>query len=624
MKKTVAFILLVMSLILAFTACGKKNKDDVTENPGTEDNVPENPGTNDPGPAVVTYTVTWVDENGQTLTTQTVNEGTVPAYTYNVQDTAEWDYTFNGWASVAGGEALSAIPAATANATYYALVSAVKQVYTVSFNTLGGSVVESQSVEYGSKATQPENPTLDGHRFVGWSTSQNEVVEVDFEQAITGNAVYYAVWNETIDIKGLLSALLNGYQLNPYEYLPEAMRLDYSANLVDAEDIVTDYSSFVNVSDISYGFGEQWYMVLENINQSMTFFNALTVVESLSASSITAFNNYFDKNPQDTANYEFENGSYNITINFDGEVIYYVVEYTANLPVIGEVTAQIALAMIAETGEKSVRIQLGDANALAYTVRENSYDFAIRYLGVRRAMFSVARDSEGNVSGKIYEYLTVSSLETSSAAEFYITDQYVSVVGNKADGLIGFSNTICELYDVNSGKMLGYEVNEVAEKLGITVNFDTLWFTLDMVDGINSIKYVAATDSSAAKLYVNGLGKEWAYKTVGGFSLASFSRRYDIEFRTQYVTSYDPTTKEYTVHKIQVPMLFVQEEYFDTLTDDIKAENKNVNASVAIADLALEQLMNDYETLIPVFVENKELYTVELILAYIGEKIKFD
>ena len=612
MKKTVALILLVMSLILAFTACGKKNKDDVTENPGTNDPKPE---------PVVTYTVSWLDENGQTLTTQTVNEGTVPAYTYNVQDTAEWDYTFNGWAATAGGEVLSEIPAATANATYHALVSAVKQVYTVSFNTLGGSEIASQSVEYGNKATQPEDPTFDGHRFVGWSTSQNEVIEADFEQAITGNTVYFAVWNETVDIKVLLSALLSSYELNPYEYLPEAMRLDYSANLVDAEDIVTDYSSFVNISDISYGFGEQWYMVLTNIDQSMVFFNALTVVESLSASSITAFNNYFDKNPQDTANYKFENGEYNITIKYDGEIIYYVVEYTDNIPVIGEVTAQIALAMVEETGEKSVRIQLGDANALAYTVRENSYDFAIKYLGVRRAMFSVARDEYGNVSGKIYEHLTVSSLETSNAADFYITEDYVSVVGNKADGLLGFSNTICELYDVNTGKMLGYEVNEVVEKLGITINFDTLWFTLDMVDGINSIKYVAATNSSAAKLYVNGLSKEWASKTVGGIN---FSRRYDIEFRTQYVTSYDPATQEYTVHQIQVPMLFVQEDYYETLADDIKSENKNVTGvEVGISDADLEQLLYDYENLVPVFNENKEIFTVELILAYIGKKIKF-
>ena len=172
--------------------------------------------------------------------------------------------------------------------------------------------------------------------------------------------------------------------------------------------------------------------------------------------------------------------------------------------------------------------------------------------------------------------------------------------------------------------MLGYEVNEVAEKLGVTVNFDTLWFTLDMVDGINSIKYVAATDSSAAKLYVNGLSKEWAYKTVGGFNLASFSRRYDIEFRTQYVTSYDPTTQEYTVHQVQVPMLFVQEDYYETLADDIKAENKNVtNVQVDISSADLDQLLYDYEVLVPVFNENKNIFTVELILAYIGEKITF-
>jgi hypothetical protein len=33
--------------------------------------------------------------------------------------------------------------------------------------------------------------------------------------------------------------------------------------------------------------------------------------------------------------------------------------------------------------------------------------------------------------------------------------------------------------------------------------------------------------------------------------------------------------------------------------------------------------MNAYAELVPVFVENKELLTVDLILAYIGEKIIF-
>ena len=618
MKKTALLALFAVSLSLAFVACGK---DDAGATSTPEGNNSTTISTSEV--EEVSYTITWVNEKGNVLATESVKEGETPSYTYNVQDTAEWDYTFNGWSTSADGEALGVIPTVTADATYYALVSAVKQVYTVTFNTLGGSAVAAQSVEYGSKATLPEEPSYEGYRFVGWSSSQDKVVEVDFEKAITGNTEYFAVWNEIVDIKGLLSTLLNGYELNPYEYLPETVRLDYSANLVNPGDVVTDYSKFVNVSNITYGFGEQWYMVLNNIDQSMLFFNALTVVETISAGSITAFNNYFDSNPQDTAHYEFEDSSYNITIKYDGEILYYVVDYTANLPVVGEVTAQIAMSMVSETGEKSVRIQLGDANALAYTIKENSYDFAVKYLGVRRAMFSIARDEEGNVSGKIYEYLTVSSIETASAADFYITNDYLSVVGNKADGLVGFANTICELYDVETGKMIGYEVNEKAEKLGITVNFDTLWFNLSDVNGITSVKYVAATQNSASKLYVNGLSQEWESKTVGGFTATSFSRRFDIEFRTQYVTSYDSATKEYTVHTVQVPMLFIQEDYYDTHTDDIRSANANVNAVVAVSNADRSQLINDYEELVPVFVENKDIFTVEVILAYIGEKIIF-
>lgn len=600
MKKIMILVLTVLSAMFVLIACNS------TETPEAETKA---------------YTITWVDEKGNTLLTESVKEGETPSYTYNVQDTAEWDYTLNGWSTSKTGEVLGTIPNATANATYYAIVSSVKQVYTVSFNTLGGNSVESQTIEYGKKIVAPEIPVYEGHRFMGWSSSQNEFVEVDFEKAITGNTEYFAVWNELLDIKSLLVSLLNGYKLNPYEYIPEAMRLDYSANLVSPENIVTDYSDFVNISDITYGFGEQWHMVLSNIDQSMLFFNALTVVETVSSSSITAFNNYFDQNPADTAHYTFENGIYNITIKFDGEVLYYVIDYTANIPTVGDVTAQIAMAMIAETGEKSVRIQLGDANALAYTVRENSYEFAIKYLGVRRAMFSIARDDNGDISGKIYEYITVSSVEIASSAEFYITNSYASIVGNKADGLVGFSNTIYELYNTNTGKMLGYEVNETAEKLGVTVNFDTLWFNLKNVDGINSIKYVAATQNNSAMLYVNGLSEEWKSKTVGGFSLASFSRRFDIEFRTQYVTSYDPTAEKYTVHKIQVPMLFIQEDYYDSHTDDIKSANKNVIATVTVSEKDRTQLTSNYDEFVPVFVENKEIFTVELILAYIGDKI---
>ena len=508
---------------------------------------------------------------------------------------------------------LSSIPAATENATYYAVVSAVKQTYTVTFNSVGGSAVASQPVEYGGTATMPENPKKDGFKFSGWSTSATEAVAVDFDAPITGNVEYFATWNEVVDVKALLSALLSGYQCNPYYYIPEAMRMDYSANLVDPDDIVNSYSSSVNVSDITYGFGEQWFMVLDNLQQTKAFFNVLSVVETLSTTSITAFNNYFDKNPANTAHHEFTTGIYNVTIDFDGEIIYYVLDYTTNVPVFGEQTIQIALAMYVESGDRVVRIQAGDANALTYTITENSYTFAIKYLGVRRALFTITSDGEGNVSGTINEFLGVGSAMISSAADFYITEDYVTVVGNKASGMVLFTGYICELYSTETGKMCGYEVKETLSK----VEYDTLWFTLDDIYGFNTIRYQEESGSTDAAFFLNGSSTAWkAKKNI-------LTRRFDIEFRTQYVYSYDPTTDEYTVHEIQVPMLFVQEDNYDTLIDDVKSTNK-IDISVNVSDDDLNQLLADYSALIPVFIEHKDLITPEIIVAYIGEKVTFE
>ncbi len=564
------------------------------------------------------YTIQWIDENGNMLLSESIEEGEVPSYSYIVADTAEWDYSMNGWAAAANGEVLAAIPAATKDAIYYARVSAVKQKYTVTFNSNGGSVVSSQIVEYGNKATLPEEPIYEGHRFVGWSLDTDGSNKVDFDKAITANVEYFAIWNEIVDIKGLLSTLLNGYELNPYSYIPNSMMADFSANLVDEDKLVSDYSNFVNVSNINYGHGEQWHMVLDNLNQSKMFFNVLSVLEGLSTISIASFNNYFDSNPSDTAHHEFASGVYNVTINFEDGIMAYVLNYTAELPVLGKETVQIALTMDAETSEKTVRIQLGDANALVYKVYENSYEFAIKYLGVRRAMFSVKRDDDGAVSGRIYEYLTVESVEVASAAEFFITEDYVSVVGNKASGLIGFTGYICELYNTDNGKMLGYEVQETLS----AIVYNTLWFNLGDVSGINTLKYLEKDGDTPAKIYVNGSTDAWKTKKVGGIGAKMLSRRFDIEFRTQYVYSYDSDAEKYIEHKIEVPMIFVQEENYNTFIDDVEATN-DVTLSVKLEAVHLDTLILNYDELIPVFVGNKDLITSEIIVAYIGDKLTF-
>ncbi len=419
----------------------------------------------------------------------------------------------------------------------------------------------------------------------------------------------------TNKIIALLRELLEDYECNPYAFIPEAMLPAYEENLVELGDCVTDYSKFVDVSDIvSGGFGEQWKMVLDNLTESMRFFNTLSVVEGVATTSVSVFQNYLDENPAQTAQHSFMSGIYSVTIHYDGETISYILDYT-----VGGVATQIAMEMDEESKEKNVRIQLGDANALTYNISDDAYEFAIKYLGVRRAYFSVAKDEDGNVEGHINEFLTVSGVGIKSAADFYITEDYVSVVGNKAGGMIGFTGYINELYGTESGRMIGYEVREELS----SIVYNTLWFDLKDYSGITSIKYREESGDTAAAFFVNGKNTEWASKKVGGLSLKALSRRFDIEFRTQYFYTYDAQNDKYLELAVKVPMLFVQEEYVDDISKNVKDTN-GVDGGLTVSVASFDKLLSDYDTLVDIFIENKETVTEEFIISYIGDKKTFE
>ena len=616
-KKLLVLLLAGFGAIFSFAACGENTPDNSSS--------PTPPASSDSSSSEdpeVTYTITFKDENGNTLATKEVAEGAQPDYTYVKNDTAEWDYTVLGWSATQDGEVLSALPIASENTTYYAKVSKQKQVYTVNYVS-NGEIIETATLEYGSVLGELPTPTLDGHKFVAWCTEETLSTPVPENATVTGNVNYYAKWNEVLDVKALLKKLLSDYDANPYSYIPETMTGMYSQNLINPNQIISDYSANVQVSQmLTGGFGEQWNMVLSNLSQSMTFFNSLTVIESVAASSITAFNNYFDSNPSDTAHHTFLTGIYSVTVNFDGEKIAYVLDYTANIPLLGEQTVQIYMDMNLSGAERHTRIQLGEPNALTYSSTENSYEFAIKYLGVRRAYFSIERDKDGNCEGHIYEHLSYEGVGSHSAADFYITEDYVSVVGNKADAFIGSTGYIDEIYSVETGKMLGYEIRETTKAI-VDITFNTLWLNLDQINGINSIRYTQATDDTPAAFYVNGSTKAWDNLTVGGFSGKALSRRFDIEFRTQYFYSYDSDTETYTQHAVQIPMFFVQEENLNTLAADVKTAN-GITVSLSIASADFNKIQADYDKYVDVFIANKDTVTEDAIIEIIGEKIIFN
>ena len=104
-------------------------------------------------------------------------------------------YAFQGWytARSGGSQVSSSTTMEAANTTVYAHWTV--NTYTVSFDSNGGSAVASQSVRYGSKATQPANPTRAGHTFQGWYTARSGGSKYDFSTAVTGDVTLYAHWS---------------------------------------------------------------------------------------------------------------------------------------------------------------------------------------------------------------------------------------------------------------------------------------------------------------------------------------------------------------------------------------------------------------------------------------------
>ena len=140
------------------------------------------------------YTITFKNEDGSTLDTQTAAYGTVPAYggqTPTKAQTAQYTYTFSGW-SDGTSTYTGALPAVTGDATYTAVFTETLRTYTVTWVNYDGTVLETdQNVAYGTTPTYdgatPTRPatTEYTYTFNGWDPTP---------AAITGDTTYTATF----------------------------------------------------------------------------------------------------------------------------------------------------------------------------------------------------------------------------------------------------------------------------------------------------------------------------------------------------------------------------------------------------------------------------------------------
>ncbi|MBQ8623939.1 MAG: InlB B-repeat-containing protein, partial [Oscillospiraceae bacterium] len=110
------------------------------------------------------YTIYWdTDGDGESDDTTNVAYDTVPTHEDGEKAAdAEYTYVFTGWNPE--------IHPVTGSVTYTATFEAVPNVYTVSFDTDGGSEIADIEVAFGSEIKAPAaDPVKEGYTFTGWS-----------------------------------------------------------------------------------------------------------------------------------------------------------------------------------------------------------------------------------------------------------------------------------------------------------------------------------------------------------------------------------------------------------------------------------------------------------------------
>ena len=137
----------------------------------------------------VTYTVTFDSKGGSAVTAQTVKQGDK---VQKPADPTRANYSLAGWAKA--DNETSALwnfetETVTEDMTLFARWSI--NMYSVTFDSDGGSAVTTQNVAHGSTATKPADPTRNGYEFDGWFNGETEW---NFSTAITAAITLKAKW----------------------------------------------------------------------------------------------------------------------------------------------------------------------------------------------------------------------------------------------------------------------------------------------------------------------------------------------------------------------------------------------------------------------------------------------
>ena len=217
-----------------------------------------------------TYTVRCLNWDNSVISTQTVTRG--GSATAPPNPTRD-GYVFTGW-----DKSFTNITANTDIHAQYTI-----KTYTVRFLDWNGTVLDTQTINHGSNATPPPNPTRDGYTFSGWSGNYTNVTaNVDIIAQYTKNSSGGEVDTSVKNIKlgnSTIDKLYLGTTQILKAYLGSILLYSYSTGgtgggdtpvIGDNYQLYTGYPLIVENSSLDANYGSYITEIVGNTTQSST------------------------------------------------------------------------------------------------------------------------------------------------------------------------------------------------------------------------------------------------------------------------------------------------------------------------------------------------------------------
>lgn len=124
----------------------------------------------------------------------------------------------------------------------------ITPVFTVTFDSNGGSYIEEQQVEEEERAVQPDDPELDGYVFVRWLDESGDTF--NFDSPVYDNMILTAEWEELADVTDEESTLIQEAVFGG------RASVSFDSSPILSVDVMYDFADsagFVEVSEVTDG-----------------------------------------------------------------------------------------------------------------------------------------------------------------------------------------------------------------------------------------------------------------------------------------------------------------------------------------------------------------------------------